>query len=477
MNSNTQNQPLNEISEASEGMSHLDAWVLSLQPVLRHINLHRFLWGFTLVCAYIAWNRGLMLLYGLVAFLLAVLLVSHAYRLVNLKSIHITRQVPCIIEAGTAADFIYQLSSRGAKHFVTIIDNWLPVSASQSDSASYAAAHSTAKNANATIQTTTQATARNAVRLFVVRFKQQHEAVQSHVCHARGVYRSDTLQLASAYPLGIIDSHHTQDVSKETLHVLPETFTIQTLPALFSNQTGQGQMHSQRQGSMDELAGVRRYRRGDAFNAIHWPTTAKQISRGQPWVAKNFDSTDSPQGLILLNQFITEPATFELMLSIASSIAQHMSHAGFPVMLCGQRTQHQHWQTALLPHEQHLFDNLKPLAAITRLPTPVNANEQPYHSFISNMLASHTHANLVVTFSSDTLSLADQHRTHLEIRIDASLLTLKQPTPQGMCYHIHPQTSLTEVARLFADAPASAHPEAMPQPPAVPTMHAVSGDA
>ena len=54
----------------------LDALIVALEPVLRHFNLHRFLWLFTVVCALIAWNRGLALLWGMVAFLLAALLLS-----------------------------------------------------------------------------------------------------------------------------------------------------------------------------------------------------------------------------------------------------------------------------------------------------------------------------------------------------------------------------------------------------------------
>lgn len=456
--SSPQTQAKNQ--EQKQDKASLDRFVDAFQPVLKHVNLHRFLWLFTLVCAFIAWNRGLMLLYGLVAFLLAVLFVSYLYRFLNLKNINITSHFPDSIEAGNAFDASYELTASGTRHFVDIAQSWVNTTQSK-------------------LSLPKQDDTENELHLFLVRFKKWCSLNKSVLFNHRGVYVSDTYQLTSAYPLGIVESKKTLNVPTQTLHVLPETFPVSHIPLMTSDQSSQGSMTSQAKGSMDEFSGIRRYRKGDGFNMIHWPTTAKQASRGQPWVAKDFDSLDSPNMLIVINQLgIRDHDSFEMMLSIASSVAQHMSQQGFPVTIYGvqheatgidttesaesitdaDRLEHllEHaWHIKLQPLETYITENLKQLASTQW----VNTSIQPsgYQELITNAIANVPQANVVMTFSRHSLSFAG-NKTHLDVNLRPNQPLSKQLTNQGCQYMINPDSPLSDVSRLFTDGSGGVSP-------------------
>lgn len=383
-----------------------------------------------------------MLLYGLVAFLLAVLLVSYLYRFINLKHIGIISHFPVSMEAGSACDATYELIASGTRHFVDMHQSWantiLPVDSDFSET---------------------------KLHIFVVRFKQHCELTKSVLFAHRGVYVSEQYQLTSAYPLGLVEAKKTLSMPAQTLHVLPETFPVSHIPLMTSDQSSQGSMTSQAKGSMDEFSGIRRYRRGDSFNMIHWQTTAKQASRGQPWVAKDFDSLDSPNMLIVLNQLdIHDHDSFEMMLSIASSVAQHMSVQGFPVTIYGvehaqpeqlesspinelEQLLEQVWHIKLQPLESYINENLKQLASTHWLAKPLTQTNG-YQALINNAIANVPAANVVLTFGRHPTLLSGD-KTHLDVNLRGSQSLSKETTHQGCRYNINPEKTLGEISQLF----------------------------
>ncbi len=148
----------------------LDQWVEKCAPVLRHITLHRFIWGMAVILFLLAWNRGLVMLYGLLAVLLAVLFVSHWLVRRNLTDIRVTRSLPDIANAGKPVRIQYHLSTRGKKYLLSLHDGL----------------------------------SEHRIQLFVQSLAGK-QSVDINYCYAkRGVYRYTTLHIHSAYPFGLV---------------------------------------------------------------------------------------------------------------------------------------------------------------------------------------------------------------------------------------------------------------------------------
>lgn len=464
--------------------SQLNTLVVKLQPVLKHINMHRFLWAFTGVCAFIAWNRGLMLLYALVAFLLAVLLVSYVYRFFNLRHIRIQRELPHLVTAGEAFQASYQVTVKGHKHFLEIIENYTRQHA----------AHTT-DHAHQHPQRLTQP-------LFFTHIKHHATISIEKRFHQRGVYISDHVLLCCAYPLGLLHQQKKQAIRTHKLYVLPATFAMQQLDSSISNTSNMGQMTSQSQGVGEELTGLRQYQRGDPLKLVHWSATAKQMSQNQPWLSKQLDSQSKPSLLLVINQFQCRGQAFETMLSIVASLAQFASEHSYPCVILGVETHtHQNkkptigtWHISVPAQDKHLKHNLVKLAKIHPIYQPANTPFNPqttpekptskkptlekhskphthdtvssYQDLLAQGLAQFALANTIVTFSPFSpfspfsVQLPTQALTHLAMCIKtgnsqphtstANALTLSKQK-QDNCYHyqIDADAPLPQVATLF----------------------------
>src|SRR5690606_41705361 len=64
-----------------------------LHWLAQHITAPRLLWLLALLCFLIAWNRGIALLYGLLALILALLLVSWVLPGWMMRGLQVQRQV------------------------------------------------------------------------------------------------------------------------------------------------------------------------------------------------------------------------------------------------------------------------------------------------------------------------------------------------------------------------------------------------
>lgn len=453
--------------------AQLDQFVEDLTPLLKYINLHRFLWGFTLVCAFIAWNRGLMLLYALVAFLLAVLLVSHIYRFFNLRNIDIKRTLPHIVKARESFDISYQINTRGHKHFISLEERFISLEhlAFVSDT-----------DLNVDIVSTDIQPNSSAVhnQLFITHVHKQASMSVLASAPKRGVYLSNAIAMSCAYPLGIIESEKIQALEPKKMYVLPPTFPIASLDFPLGNEARTGSMVSEQKGSMDDFTGLRQYRKGDPLKLVHWSASAKQISQNRPWLSKNFDSTDSPAFLIMLNQFSCRYDSFETMLILCASLAQYASQAGLPCIIMGidvyqdkqskdQKELNQPWHISMTPFEHFIDENLLKLASLTWLKnnatyqsTRKNAKKPlsqsfmiaSYQDLIHAGIARFAHsnqANVMITFDQFEHQIPSNQLSHISCVFKETGIknNLRQRTRQGDVYHIDPTSNLMDLALLF----------------------------
>lgn len=332
--------------------SQLDTLIEQFEPILRHINAHRFLWGFSLVCAFVAWNRGLLLLYGLVAFLLAVLLISYVFYFFNLKGVEVTADfAQDEATADTPVAIQTALFSRWRKHFLRID---LPI---------YRLNHSSGR----------QQSHYNA-EMFVL----SHQGTSRYQAAAtlpRGVYQLSDATLSSAYPFGLLQAKQNVPLTTKKLYVLPTWFCIERLNIAHANQLQDFHHSSRTQGGHDEFADIRNYRRGDALKTIHWGASARQVSRGKDWMVKTYTNQDLPMALIVLNPFDVAAAqmlgdtVLNNMVSIALSLGEFITRQGYQVQLIGFENVFRHdgnqafsdikaWRLALTAT---MFDTAEPI--------------------------------------------------------------------------------------------------------------------
>lgn len=452
------NSPSNSTLNPTDSQTQLDAWVQQLEPILRHINAHRFLWGFTLVCAFVAWNRGLLLLYGLVAFLVAVLLISYGFYFFNLKGIEVTANF-AEDEATANVPVAIQtvIFSRWRKHFLRID---LP------------------------IQRLNHSSALQASDYHADMFVLSHLGTQAYDSTAvlpRGVYQFDTVTLSSAYPFGLLQAQQTVTLTSAKLFVLPTWFVIKQLGIVHASQLQDFHHSSRTQGGQDEFADIRTYRRGDALKMIHWGASARQVSRGGSWMVKSYTNQDLPMAVIVLNPF--DVATAQLfgdtvlnnMVSIALSVAAYIIRQGYQVQLVGFETLTRHdgnqtfndikaWRQTITAElfERHAVsesvfalannrsDTGRKLAEVEML----SNQKLRYAQGVQQALSLVPQANVLVSFGVNTglanpITVNPQMMTHIQINFAQSVLKTPTNATHSQRFDIPFNAKIDQLAEFF----------------------------
>ena len=357
-----------------------------MQRLATSFGVQGLVWGVALASALVAWNRGLALLYGLVALLLAVLLVSHVLSRWQLRGLRIVRLLPAHAEAGVPFAMRYRIVAPGRRFFLGLRETAVASAAGRLPAA------------------------------FVAECAGEAE-VQARVCfRQRGVYMLDTVQVESGWPFGVVRARRTLPVTAQTLRVLPRMFAVGHLPQIHAVAQDAGSLRSRRSGELDELAGLRPYRHGDALKRVSWPASARQMARGEPWLVKTFESFDHPSLLVVLDCGLPAGDEFECMLSIAAACLRHASAQGWPAVVCGASAQggSRLWALALPPHSLQWQDDLAVLAGLQALPAA-----PAFGHVLRQALVEHARSNTVLSFAREALVLPVERglpRSHLAVR-------------------------------------------------------------
>ena len=285
-----------------------------MQAFLRHwLNFHRVLWILTLVSFFIAWNRGLALLYGLFALLVALLLISYLMPRWQLRNIGVTRSFTGHFTAGQPGRITYMLASGGARYHVEISE--LLAFAEQREQ-----------------------------HHFFSRISGRTSCTLQFNCLHRGCYPLQDIQLLSAYPFGIVKFHKSIETEAVEILVFPKVVELSRIPTpVVADATTWGEVLIPQQGGRDEFAAVREYRHGDELSRIHWPVSA----RYQNLVVKEYEQTDRPAMLVVLdghqrfNVGQGHRSTFEYAVTIAASMIRFASREGVQCFLVSH-TDHLH---------------------------------------------------------------------------------------------------------------------------------------
>lgn len=366
-----------------------------VQAFLRHwLNFHRVLWILTLVSFFIAWNRGLALLYGLFALLVALLLISYLMPRWQLRNIGVTRSFTGHFTAGQPGRITYLLASDGARYHVEILE--LLEFAQQREQ-----------------------------HHFLSRISGRTSCTLQFNCVRRGCYCLQEIQLLSAYPFGIVKFHKSIETESVEVLVFPKVVELSRIPKpVVADATTWGEVLIPQQGGRDEFAAVREYRHGDELSRIHWPVSA----RYQNLVVKEYEKTDRPAMLVVLdghqrfNVGQGHRSTFEYAVTIAASMIRFASREGMPCFLVS-RTDHLYELTI----EAYCSDFHTLYEALARLNCE---GRHPYQAVVEQAHRRFPQAHLITTFRLDTdLSrpTLSPHVTQIDLEMDVNSFRSAEP--------------------------------------------------
>jgi uncharacterized protein (DUF58 family) len=351
----------------------------------RWINIHRVLWLLTFACFFVAWNRGLALLYGIFSLSLALLVVSHLMPRWQLRGVRIERGVAGELTVDQAGVLIYRLITDG-RHNHIVINEKLPF-------------------------------AEGEHQLFFSGGQQDETRQLTVKCDRRGVYQLQDIEVSSSYPFGIVTHSRRIATHKLEVVVLPRVFELANIPSPVNVDVNrEGEIAVPQQGGRGQFAAVREYLHGDELRAIHWRASA----RLQQLVVKEYERTDRPVILVVLDcrqSFLWGEgarSTFEDAISIAASMIHFASRDGLQTILIAENGD---WHERTVPaYTSDLYDLYSFLARLEPVGTKSCAQltEQAITRF--------PRADLVIGFRLDvdqTLPELPANLTYVDIEMDA----------------------------------------------------------
>lgn len=382
--------------------SFLSSYKLSpeMQEFLkRWVTLHRVLWVLTLIIFFVAWNRGLALLYGLFSLLVALLVISYVMPKWQLRNIRVTRQSISDLTAGKPGSITYILESNRTGYHIELIERL-----------------EFAENKDQYI--------------FFNKISGRKTWKMQFNCLRRGCYWLKECRLVSAYPFGIIQSSKTCQLEPVEILVFPRVVDLTRIPLPgVADTTTLGAVLIPKYGGKDEFAAVREYSQGDELNRIHWSISA----RHQNLFVKVYEKTDRPSMLVVLdcspkfNVGEDHESTFEYAVSIAASMIRFAIREGIQCFLAADSGHV--IELTVHPFSTDLFPFYRALARLSC------NGKLPYHSLVEQAHRRFPQANLIATFRLDngwTQPVLSPRVTQIDLEMDVkSFLTSKKQSVEG----------------------------------------------
>ncbi|MCG7983682.1 MAG: DUF58 domain-containing protein [Candidatus Thiodiazotropha lotti] len=387
----------------------------------RRFSLHLIIWLLCLGCFFVAWNRGLALLYGLTSLCLSLLLISQLMPRLQLRGIGIERSMVGDLTAGNDGELVYRISTEGRRYHLEITDQ-LPFTGGEQ-------------------------------KLFITQCDKTTSLHTTFYCNRRGRFLLDQLTLSSSYPFGIV--RHSRQLTTDTLEVLvlPQIVNLNRIPLpVIADANSDGDLNIPQQGGQDEFAAVREYTQGDSLRHVHWRASARQ----QQLVVKEYERSDRPVLLVTLdcrpafNQGEGSRSTFEYAISIAASMIHYASREGMQSMLVVENGD---WHDTVIPaYTSDLYDLYAFLATLE------SNGSQSCSDLIEQAAIRFPQANLITGFrlqNDSQLPVLPPYLTHIDIEMDAESFLFPLRNNPTSDHHregnrlIYPVNALTPLQELF----------------------------
>lgn len=398
------------------------ATAASLQPFMswlgRHVTAHRVLWLLALLSFLIAWNRGIALLYGLLALILALLLVSWVLPWWMLRGVQVQRQPLEHSSAGGRVRLQYEFHCPRPVYYLRIQEQ-MP-GAVRSD------------------------------EHFLAQVQPGDHVTLSFLTPQRGVFSLKRARLSCAWPFGFVERHRASSGPRTDILVRPAAFPIRRLPhPATDNPVMEGADSFLSRGAHSDFAGVRPHRDGDSMRLVHWAASARQ----QQLVVREFHSYDTPSWLVVVDaqagNALGEGAetSFEYALQIAASMLHYAQEQQLRLTLVVGCRQPLH--LTLEPGTRDLGEHLDALARVT------DDGQLPYAQLVQQALAAQPQQPVLLTVRRSSQELAVQNGGgHLDVVFaDDSFAHPLQSYPEGwrrikpgvLRLHLHRTSHLAQV--------------------------------
>lgn len=350
-----------------------------LRPLMtwlgRYVNAHRFLWLMAIVAFLIAWNRGVALLYGLFALILALQLVSWVLPWWVLRKMHVHRHQIGMAHAGRTCTLQYHFISKHPAYYISVAESFKGM-----------------REPQAHFIPTTQP--ENHLGYFRFKFH----------CPQRGVYQLPALELRSAWPFGFLERRVKVTSANTEVRVVPKVFRIGGLPLpSLENPVMEGADSFMSRGAHSEFAGVRDHRQGDSLKHIHWAASARM----QHLVVREFHSYDMPSWLVVVDgekgAAVGKGAdtSFEYALQIAASMLDYARRNNQSLTLIVSSAHPV--RLDIHPGQQDINEHLDVLAGV------IDNGQTSYGDVINDALSSAASPPILVTIRKQSQSLQCHH--------------------------------------------------------------------
>lgn len=260
-----------------------------------------------------AWNRGVALLYGMFALVVATLAAGYVVPWWNLRGVMVRRLHAAKVQAGDALEVALELSHPGGKaRYMLGVRDTIPCAVPEDqEPLAFMERVGGAAPTRVTMQ----------VR-----------------CDWRGEHELGPVTLETGFPLGLRTVRRTVPSSLTRVLVYPRPFRIGYFPYLTASFLSVAETSPAAvAGNSTEFLNVREYVRGDNPRHIHWPLSAHRGTL----VVREFEKISHADVCLLLNldgsavHGRQRDSSFEYAVRIAASVAQHALASGHRVRLLG----------------------------------------------------------------------------------------------------------------------------------------------
>jgi uncharacterized protein (DUF58 family) len=141
----------------------------------------------------------------------------------------------------------------------------------------------------------------------------------------RGLLRIELARVGSLFPFGFLKKENAVGLHEEVL-VWPALVQLRRFAVATVRQPASGE-RLMRAGAGNDLLALRRYAQGDSHRAIHWKASARM----RQLLVRQFAAEGTQGFAIWLNvdrHIWTHEAQFELLLSVATTLAEDLFRAG-----------------------------------------------------------------------------------------------------------------------------------------------------
>lgn len=344
-----------------------------LERRLAKLQLNWFLTGLSVILLLVAWNRGIALLYGMVALIVATLIVAWIAPRCNLLGVTAQRAVPSTAVEGDKVKITLNLNSSGwlSRYLIEVWD-WLPFATENHQQS----------------------------MTFVPMLSGQQSMTVPIPCDLRGVHQLGPLVLKTGFPLGISRREVEIPDSHASIIVYPQPLTVHQfdIGTYRSNQADEAHVQQHTKGH-DEFAGVREYRHGDGMRHIHWPSSAR---RGELIVREFHPLTTTHLSVILDLKTGTDigsgkHSTLEYAVKIAVSLGDYALRQAIPFSLSGSNQHLESIQSFKSPAQRQ--DLLESLAWVKA------DGESDYNQIIRQFVAQQSTGGSVILFDNGQIDL------------------------------------------------------------------------